>query len=185
MMGGVGSPQSKLPGETWVRMPFSRAGGVAQTTESLSSSSRLEFASQLAKSRRVQSQLKGLSARDRLLSLSFDVGRSVVTILMSLSSSRRFSRLRSGTTRSPFSERRKLCVRSRIFSFSRWASEELETATMPLYARSRCVRVDRYLNASSSRTSICVHVTRVVSTRGARLVFRILIGLLLVIFTAF
>ena len=147
MIGGVGSPHNRLPGDTCVRIPFSSAGGVAQTADTLSSSGRLEFASQFANSSSVQSQFSGLSAKDKLFSRSLEVGTSVVTIVMSLSSSRRSSRLRSGTTRSPFSERRKLCVRSSLLRCSRCAREELETATMPLYARSRCVSVDRYLNA--------------------------------------
>lgn len=145
-MDGVGSPQSKLPGGTCVRIPFSKAGGVAHTADDLSSSTRLEFASQLANSSKVQSQFNGLSARESLLRRCFDVSTSFATIVMSLSSNRRSCKLFNGTIRSAVNARRKLCVKSKVINFSKWAKEALDTATMRLFARSSRVKVDRYLN---------------------------------------
>lgn len=106
---------------------------------------------------RVQSHDRGLSWRDRLCSSLAPSRAFFDTIEMSLPSRRKCRRAGRGAIRSEVSAlnniyvmsndlvnqheiktyRKKLCVKSRKLSRPRCCSEAPDTATIPLYARSR------------------------------------------------
>lgn len=119
---------------------------MAHTADDLSSSLKLELLNQVANSKRVQSQFNGLSESESRFNRNFVVDTSLETIVISLSSKRKSSRLFNGTTKSAVNDRKKLCVRSRVVNFSKCAKEALETSTIRLLAKSNLVNVDKCLN---------------------------------------